>query len=431
MNTRLPEHYRSLLCGSAVPSSVLLGLLPEDSEPPSVTVALSRLGEVGESVVAGERDVEHARWQLEVRPRGADAQVYTVWLQPGEPLEHRHLEWAKLGAEEVEAAERSRWTVGVAVRFHTALRDFHDQLKVLAAVAPQQVLALDPGAAWPRSSTWIHDAARCSVPPAPDSLFAVHAVSEDATGTAWLHTHGLLRCGCAELEVIDVPLESVAPMCTLLNAVAGLCIEQGMPGVGRPFAVGAGLELVWLPWEARSGRRPLGWERDEDHARPSAILFAPRRRLLGLLQGVQSPLALLPILEADPILYVSHRETERMALVARERLVRFQDLHQRYGATADWLFLVKLGYPVDDPEQEDDREHLWFEVRSFAGDHVEAVLLNEPVEIAAMREGELGRHSLALLSDWAVACGHGRFDPDTVGDLERILGGPPRKDDRL
>jgi hypothetical protein len=79
-------------------------------------------------------------------------------------------------------------------------------------------------------------------------------------------------------------------------------------------------------------------------------------------------------------------------------------------------------YDADGAEEREDREHLWFRVHGQSPGSVDATLLNEPYRVAKLTEGMRGLHSLDLLSDWGVLCPHGRFSPDNVLELERLLG---------
>ena len=121
-----------------------------------------------------------------------------------------------------------------------------------------------------------------------------------------------------------------------------------------------------VPWEVGLTTLKLGGalggydDRDDDHSYPGALLVAPKKKLLGLFgSGYQSPACYLPILEGDPLLYVSCLETERMRNLATERMKTFLALLERFGGEDGWGFLVKLGYPIDGAETEEHREHLW------------------------------------------------------------------------
>ena len=81
--------------------------------------------------------------------------------------------------------------------------------------------------------------------------------------------------------------------------------------------------------------------------------------------------------------------------------------------------LAKLAYEKDNGRE--GREHLWFEVHAYEGGNVDATLLNQPYRIAALSEGARARHSLDRLSDWSILCERGRFDANTIAELERSL----------
>ena len=117
-----------------------------------------------------------------------------------------------------------------------------------------------------------------------------------------------------------------------------------------------------------------------------------------------------------------------MARLARERLGAFEDYFRRYGGEPAWGFLVKLGYRTDHAASDDDREHLWFEVHAIEPGRVEATLLNEPYDVARMKEGDRDSHDLELLTDWTVLCQYGRFAPDNISLLAKEIakGEPPQ-----
>jgi uncharacterized protein YegJ (DUF2314 family) len=417
--------------------SWMVALLPAGADDPGVTAAIGYLEDsdldVADRRMAAEREMEDARWELEVdlRWEGDDGVTsYRVWLEPAEQLEEVHLELGYLEPEDLEASRSAQWSIGVSTRFgDNPLQDFHHQVQLLATVAPKAVVTYDISASWPRSGDWLRDTASARVPPSPENLYSVHAVMDpDASDRVWLHTHGLLRCGTIELEMLDAPAEHAATLCNLLGAAAAMTLELGPPPPEEPFLVGQGLELVWLPWDKGLSHVPRGVsgstrDRDEYHSHPSGILFAPGEKWLGLFGSrFRNPERYLSILEDNPLLYVSNLETARMSRLATERLHRFLKLFEQQSTSEDWLFLVKLGYAVDHAEEPDDREHLWFQVHGVEDSRFDATLINAPYGIARMHEGQRDLHDRELLSDWSVHCPHGSFDPDSVGQLERLTG---------
>ncbi len=434
MAGRLDDRYLRLLDGQDPLPSWLVALLPGDVEPPTVTEVLGRL-EAGpvplaHHEVAAEPQTERSRWQLDVGLATDPPRALRVWSERTAVFDDLHLEWRGMRPEDVAAAKASRWSLGTSLSFGPdPLGDFHLQLRLLAAVAPHAVAMYDVPACRPHPGAWLREATATDVPPSPAALFSIHAVFDEnhPSRGIWLHTHGLLRCRSVELEMLEVPRDASHLLGELLNSVAPMFVECGAPDPGVPFLAGRDLPLVWLPWEEGVHRLPAAAQggpvdRDPAHSAPSAILFAPVRRLLGLLgTTLRPPSAHLRVLEDNPVLYVSNMETRRMALLGRARLPAFLRLLAGHGGHEGWVFLVKLGFPVDQPESETDREHLWFEVHAVGDEGLDATLLNQPYAVARLREGQRGRHPLELLSDWAILSPHGRFGPDTVVHLEREL----------
>lgn len=416
--------------------SWMTALLPGGAEQPgpeSVRLLLESLP----LVRAGEpRLAEHpgALWELEASfafESDEPPAVFRVWAAPSDPLSELHVEWLGVTPEEHAAARRSAWTIGVSTTFAgRPLRDYHRQIRVLAAAAPEAVLAMDLPACRPHPASWLRESAASAVPPSPQSLFVIHAVFDEKNekGPVWMHTHGLRRCGSIELEMMDVTREDAGTLATLVHTVAAMFIEQGPAPPDRPFQAGQGFDLLWLPWEEglkKIGGRAAGGadDRDEAHTGPSGLLFVPSKGLLG--RRYKSPAAHVPALEENPLLYVSRMETERMAILAQDRWTSFVELQRSHGAQADWAFLVKLGYPVDGAENDADREHLWFEVHHIHGNDLEATLTNEPYAVSALHKDDRGRHPLSFMTDWAIFNPMGHFTPDTLHLLRGRLGSGP------
>jgi uncharacterized protein YegJ (DUF2314 family) len=399
--------------------------LPDGADVPTLGDALAALESSSDvrEVLPAEPAIEGAEWELDIElpgPTPGESAGARAWLEPApEELSLDTLHWRGLTAGDLERARNSSWSLVVSTHLGGhPLRDFHRLVRLLALLAPEAAMIYDLDSLTPRSGHWLREVAAAGTPPSPAALFTIHDVAPESGAAHWLHTHGLGRCGALELDVLGVPADGAGLVGQLVNSVASLFIERGIPEPDEPFLAGEDLELVWLPWEAAmehvSPDVAGGLEdRDESHAGTRGVLFCAGDR--------RSPAAYLPILRENPLLYISDMETERMTLLASERLPRLLRLLARFGSSEGWLFLVKLGYPVDDAESPSDREHLWFEVHAYEGGEVDATLLNEPYRIAALSEGARARHSLDRLSDWSILCERGRFDANTIAELERSL----------
>lgn len=434
----LPPKYAELLDGDNVESWPVYAYLPTRAGYLSAADAERRLracpGLLIDDVIAADTR-EFARdthWEFEVSIR-LHAQDEPWWLRvfiaPSEPLGDDHLDWD--GFTQAERAESlsARWRIGVCGAFgERAAEDFHIVLKVLCALCPTMVAVYDEASFRVHSGAWALDAAQSEVPPSFEMLFSVLTVrpeSDDEGSLCWVHTHGLLRSGCIELEAFEVPAKQTEVIADFMQQVGSQFLELGVPDPDERFTVGERLELVWLPWESAIDRLPQGHlgtqpDRDDTHIGPAGVLFVPaqgvkRRRYVGLSSCV-------PILEKNPIYYVSDHEAERASRLAKEKLSTFVDLHRRFAEHEEWSFTVKLGFESSTGGDDAPKhEHLWFEVHSLEADTVDATLLNQPFFVTQLHEGERGLHPLSRLTDWTITSPHGTFSPERLYHLLRLV----------
>jgi hypothetical protein len=434
----LPPKYAELLDGEIVESWPVYAYLPNRAGYLSADDAEARIRScpgllVDEVILSDTREfARDSHWEFEVAVR-LHPQDEPWWLRvfiaPAEPLGDDHLDWD--GFTEAERADslHSRWRIGACGAFgERAAEDFHIVLKLLCALCPSMVAVYDEASFRVHSGAWAVDAAQSEVPPSFEMLFSVLTVrpeSDDEGKLCWVHTHGLARAGCIELEALEVPAQQTEVIADFILQVGSQFLEQGVPDPDEKFPVGEKLELVWLPWEAAIERLPPGHlgsqpDRDETHVGPAGVLFVPtqgvkRRRYLGLSSCV-------PTLERNPVYYISDQEAERASRLAKEKLDHFVELHRRFAGQEDWGFTVKLAFDSgagDGPTPK--HEHLWFEVHELSRDSVEATLLNEPFFVASLREGERRRHSLDRLTDWTITSPHGTFTPERLYHLLRLV----------
>lgn len=326
---------------------------------------------------------------------------------------------------DIEAAEQGHHALTVTtVLGEPVLEEFHAAIRLCDALAPDAVALRDDGAMVWRPATWIQSTVSSVAPPSPLHLFTLHLVGDE--GALWIHTHGLIRCGTIELEILGAASSSAQALSHLINAAAMRTIEQGPPDPGEPFLVGKDMEVAWLPWEQgieSTGFVALGGMEDrEDHDFLVGSLVAPTGRMRGFIR--KRPIwgsveAYVPIIEDNPIFFRSTMETQRASMLASEHFGVFRDLVTRFAGQPGWDFSVKLGYQMDarDGEDEPDNEHLWFEVHGVDGARIDATLLNQPYHVARMKAGDRDWHHADQLSDWSVDAFDRVFRPDSIAQL--------------
>lgn len=405
------------------PLSKLIALLPA-SEPPPTFEELER--NLSRFPVTLRQNASGSRIRALLQERGA-TRSFEVEVSATDSVP-RFLDFARLRGGAFDAALASRFFLSVSCKLgRDVLDSLHAQVRLLAALAPDAVAMLDVDAFHARTGDWMRDVASASVPPAPTSFFSVHPVFGEGPRRreTWLHTHGLHRMGSIELEIVGVRRRDAPALTELIYNVARFFLDRGVPLPNTRFDAGTGLPLVWLPWEAglRHVDGALGGagDRDADHDGERGILFAPAEETP---ERLEPPRCYVPLIEADPIFYVSPAETERMQKLARERLPSFLALQGRFAKNRKWNFHVKLGIPTNGHRGTHTcggAEHLWFDVHNATAKSVEATLLNQPYFVTGLREGQRGAFDLRLLTDWSIDSPRGHYTPETVLQLERAL----------
>ena len=149
-----------------------------------------------------EEEVLH----LEISSNGElyHAEIFPTEFQIPELYRCQHL----FPDVDVEAIERAQIGLAVEMEFGPdALASYHLQLKLICALVPDLLAVLDDSSEKILSGRWVTLACQSRVTPAPQYLYTAQAVS-GGDDCVWLHTHGLNRCGCPELEVLNSTKET-------------------------------------------------------------------------------------------------------------------------------------------------------------------------------------------------------------------------------
>lgn len=331
--------------------------------------------------------------------------------------------------------------LNVAVNFGTkSLDSFHFQLKVLNAIVPEASLVIDFMSFRLLSGKWLNLTAASKIPPSPDYLYALHAVYDEKEEQTeyWFHTHGLLRCGLVELEILNTS-SGAQQMYDLVNHVVKRFLFDPSKENEKFTAGFDGLDinLTWIRWEEALKGYPepiLGGFHDREgdnnaHSEPSGVLYAIEDG------NLISPEIYASTLSNNPILFVSTEETSRMSKLAKERYPYFLDIFEKYARQFkktflnklfgkkeanqnEWSFIVKCGLVVDNANNDTEREHLWFNITSANEKVIEGKLLNQPYWIASLKEGDVKSYPIDILTDWIIYDTEGnQYTPDSIYQL--------------
>ncbi len=324
---------------------------------------------------------------------------------------------------DIEAIQKLEYGLAVEMVFGVnALSSYHLQLKLIHAMLPDALAVIDDSSEKILSGRWVALAAESEVPPAPRYLYTAQAVSGEED-CVWLHTHGRNRCCRPELEVLASTKDNYQEHYNVLETLANRILEdEEVPEFGSPYflayvAEGMPLVVTLIDWEeAVELYEPdmLGGKRDrkDGHDRDTCVVFVyPSQESAD--KGEFYPLDIYDkFMKENPVFMISNEETDRMRAQAVERISYLFDA----AADQDNHILVKIGLPVDEEHktQDNEREHIWFELLEVSGDRFQAKLTQEPYYIKDMHEGFVGEYGPEDVTDWLIYTPEGRISPDDV-----------------
>lgn len=335
--------------------------------------------------------------------------------------------------QDVDVEEIDKQSMGliVAMEFSDAfLESYHLQLKIINTIFPETLAILDYSAEKILSGVWAAYAAKSSIPPAPRYLFTTQAVY-DGEDDVWLHTHGLNRCGLMELEVINSTKDTSDNHYHVMEAVASRLIDEPDAFEDDGFMYVARLSnnqpvvVTWVPWEDAMNtvsEGSIGGPADRTdeggHNGYTGSIFvyvSPE----DMENGRYTHLSVYDeLLEDNPMFMLTNEETAREKALAIERV----EYMKKAFKTSAKAVLIKVGLMVDEEYKDDtnEREHIWFELKSVEEDTFTAELTQEPYMVSGMHAGDVGTYPYGDITDWIVFTEEGRITPDDVYLLGEI-----------
>lgn len=324
---------------------------------------------------------------------------------------------------DIDTVQKAEFGLEVDMDFgDDALTSYHAQLKIMTVLMPDAVAILDASSEKILSGKWVKLAAESKVPPAPRYIYTVQAVSGE-DDCVWLHSHGLNRCGIPELEVLNSTRDTYQNHYNIIETMAGRLLELEEPlEMGEPFYLARVTEDIpmfttLVPWQEAVEHYPddmLGGkcDREDGHNENTCGIFvfaSPE----DLENGEYSPVSVFDeFLQDNPLYMISNKETDRMRNLAAERLNYMLEAAKN----DDNAIILKIGLEMDEEFREDDneREHIWFELLEVEDGAVRCRLTQEPYFVKNMHEGSEGTYTFDMITDWLIYTKERRISPDDV-----------------
>ena len=321
---------------------------------------------------------------------------------------------------------------------------FYHQLQFLWKLAPDLLFVIDSSAAMKvLSRRYIEYHVENELLPDIPDLYVIHSVytegKDDEPTQYWFHTHGLLRAGVTEVELI-IPnrLSSYYGIPDLFQTFANNAIENGYVPINEPVIIAQSqqgtIPTVAVPWE--KGLSYIGHKtsitqltsieeeevsiqptdanelflggmdaRDEYHQLPSVVLFnfnAKEGYIESFFNEQQENTGLM--------FYKTNTETDRMAYNAKTSFGYFANIFNMEQNNDDFGFLAKFGIHYE----EDKSEHMWFEMKNITEDNINGVLINHPYFIEHMTEGTSYNLDFENLTEWVIYAGDEVIKPSNL-----------------
>lgn len=347
-----------------------------------------------------------------------DFYAETFHLQPGYAFSHI------LSPEDTNAFKDTIHGVTTAMVYgENALECYHLQLKFMQCIIPNMAGAIDFNTERIVSGIWVGMTAMSDILPAPYHLCAVNGVSDTPDSKyAWIHTHGLNRCGFCELEIINADKERSTEYADMLSSLANKIIyEKNLPDekkAVRPDNTNSENQLsaVWLDWRkavekydenAIGGKKHRG---GTSHNMFISSLFAYLSDKDAEEEKV-TDLNDVPVEEIKTLLWnVPAEENKRAADLAKERLGFLRD---GIMLNKNSRVMVKICLPFERNGIK-SMEYVWVNLHKIDHEAIYGIVETAPLYNNSVKQGDPVNVSISALADWILYTENQTVTPDTA-----------------
>lgn len=388
-----PTDLRAVVVGTNLPTSE------------EVTKAFATY--VGEAIEADsvEPPSEEIPWATRVRIEGLPTDCI-LWVEP-------------LNEQAREAAEiDSGYVLALQTVLHCGdpLTHFSNLMRLLAGaeLGVHSICDLATGRWFPQEildQVFVQD----DVEPPEEILWITRLVEapedkEPEDRWAWVSTHGLTRCGRAELEMFGVSAIYASEAVHIVDGLAALTLETSLPPAGQPMSLGSNLLVSLMSCKDALGMLTDEMPGLEDRNTPSVAICSSDATSV-------SPHDALTILHLGETAVIrTLRSTERSAKLAQDNWELLLTTATHIGDNEHAGCLVQVPWSQADDEKA-PREYLWFRVIEVNGEEVVAELAHEPDLVTTLSEGQKETIAKTDVTDWVLMTPVGPMGP---GDADAI-----------
>jgi len=332
--------------------------------------------------------------------------------------------WAEpLNAASSEATDlKAGWVLALQTVLHAGdpLTHFSNLMRLLAGseLHVHSICDLPTGRWFPRpilESVFIQDELE-----APEEVLWITRLSEAPFDVepeerwAWISTHGLARCGRAEVEMLGVPSVLSSEAVCLVDGIAALTLETSLAPVGKTISLGPKLFVSTMGCDDAVAMLDDIMPGRADRCIPSVAIVRHDNSAV-------CPTDTLETLRiGDVPIPKTLRSTERAAELARKQWGVLLRSATQIGSSEHATCMVQI--PWSNSQDEDaPREYLWFRVVEVQGQTVVGELAHQPQYADSLEDGHRERVSSEDITDWVLMTPVGPLGPNDADAIEDFL----------
>ena len=348
-------------------------------------------------------------WAMKARIVGLPTDVL-LWAEP-------------LNAASGEATDlKAGWVLALQTGLHAGdpLTHFSNLMRLLAGseLHVHSICDLATGRWFPRKileSVFIQDELE-----APEEVLWITRLSEAPCDVepeerwAWISTHGLARCGRAELEMLGVPSVLSSEAVCLVDGIAALTLETPLASAGKSISLGPKLFLSTIECEQAISMLDEIMPGRGDRVAPSVAIVSPDCESLCPIDALNA------LRSGDVPVPKTLRSTTRSATLARNRWDVLLRSASQIGSSEHATCMVQV--PWSHTEDEDSpREYLWFTVVEVRGQSVVGELAHQPQYVTTLEDGHREDVTSDDITDWVLMTPVGPMGPSDADAIDDFL----------
>lgn len=366
---------------------------------------------VGEPINAEKIDFPEndIQWAMRARVVGIPTDLL-LWAEP-------------LNAASSEATDvKAGWVLALQTVLHPGdpLTHFSNLMRLLTGseLHVHSVCDLQTGRWFPRpilERVFVQDTLE-----APEEVLWITRLSEAPSDAepeerwAWISTHGLTRCGRAEVEMLGVPSVLSSEAVCLVDGIAALTLETSLAPVGKTISLGPKLFVSTMGCEEAVSMLHENMPGRADRCTPSVAIVHHDNASVCPTEALET------LRNGDVPIPKTHRSTKRAAEQARLRWDVLIRSATQIGSSEHATCMVQI--PWSNTQDEDaPREYLWFRVVEVQGQTVVGELAHQPQYADSLEDGHRECVSSDDIADWVLMTPVGPLGPNDADAIEDFL----------